>query len=494
MLNAPVCHQRTFRRPNAVGLAAAILAAVIVLGLPACCNTQGGGNDNHNASQNNSDNTGNQNENAGDGGVGTIALDARLRPERISSGATTVGFAWADDSSSVDVTVRSGDTTYTYAVDVDFSDPALHEALDQVTEETGEDVSALHTWIEDHPGEVAAVMSGEQSAPWLHAHVLQQTSADAEVEEHLYRMTMRALALTRTVYELYVAWQHSTDLPQFVDLQREAWEAARDERLEFLDEFRTQLEECTRCTSGCAVDCAGRILFACCFYALGAPICTDLDERACAEAGGAPHAGATCDEYECESGVGACCLTLQVGDAGSPCIDADATFCANLGGQFTAGLTCAEAPPCAGACHTLYDTAEGQDCCDCRVTSLDDCRGDPNFNFFNSGFACPGACYTGEGETAFCAQMQEEECIAIGGIFFHESLCRGSCFYSSGDACTCADLTERECQALDGSMIYDANCLGACYHAEGDRDVCTQTTCGACDSLLGLYRAGHPCE
>ncbi len=96
-------------------------------------------------------------------GVVQTKTDACLRPVTILSPDAVLTLSWSGDASHFDLTIEGK----TFPVDIDFSDSALLEAISAYEAETGQDLSAMRTWIAQNPGLVSAVARCEKPPPGI---------------------------------------------------------------------------------------------------------------------------------------------------------------------------------------------------------------------------------------------------------------------------------------------------------------------------------------
>jgi hypothetical protein len=96
-----------------------------------------------------------------------MTIDERFRPTEIVTDTETVTYNWSSDSTSVEITVDQGGSTTTATVSVDLSDAGLIALASTAGSQTGQDVTFLIEWINNNPGQIAAIAQGTEAPPDL---------------------------------------------------------------------------------------------------------------------------------------------------------------------------------------------------------------------------------------------------------------------------------------------------------------------------------------
>ncbi len=265
-------------------------------------------------------------------GVVQARLDDRLRPWKIVGPQAAAELEWSDDATQVTFTVVGEQDGVTLDVSVDFSDAALLEAIDEAEADSGEDLSALTTYVIDHPGEIQSLVSGQLESSSRTARraepapkpdiIRYQPLPDPEVERHLARLSRAsnicwrtALSLKRT-YELRFPGGTSNAAARVLEqLNHHFVDLARSLHRQYTE----QLIECGECTELCEVRCTPPGAFdtgACCLYSGEESVCDVLSQEECearVRDGEADSARFTpnqsCLEVECQ--VGVCCIDVD---------------------------------------------------------------------------------------------------------------------------------------------------------------------------------------
>ncbi|MBI4718010.1 MAG: hypothetical protein HY763_09420 [Planctomycetes bacterium] len=467
-----------------------VVLALAGVGLcTAACNTGGGTRD----VATGENRIGGDEETTGDGASAPFetVVDERGLVTTITRGGRQLRLAWSAEGSSADVTFENDGTTTEFSITVGFEDEALLEAFAFIEQELGTDLTDLREWVSTNPGAVAAGVADASQTTARRAQIAKLGSrlqADLPgVEEHLDGLRSNLAKLAQVVYRLGLTSLQASQEPEEVQSEyRQAFELARDQWQDAREEQQLQERECALCTLACEADCATPNQGSCCRYAAGRSQCLPADAKSCSDDGGFFFEGLSCGDVQCPE-AGACCTSID-------CLDTNGTVCDLIGGKFDEGESCLDAPCDPGACYTLYQTSLGDACCDCRTATDNECRALSNFHFFVRNEECPGACYVGEGDGAYCYEDSESECLRNeGAAFFHESVCAGICVYESG--CTAADT--RQCDELEGDMYYHVDsCVGSCdyYDLNALEDRCVGTGGPAeCDALGGGFFLGEAC-
>lgn len=439
-------------------------------------------------------------------GVAEMTVDQRLRPARIVGAGVSVGFTWSSDSTSMELVLEGSPPSDALCATADISDAAMLALLDLVESQDGRDVSLFREWILANPGLFLAIARGEVAAPAPPA-ARYSSGSTAKVGRRMQQegIDESEMGKYRRYWIIRQGWLQIADynLDQirasygFSDLDpgiQKMVVSTADLVLTSLNEasrtLDAQLRDChSPCTSECVVRCEGARSGACCTY-FGAIVgCLDgVDQKACTDENGEFHEGVTCDTLECNA-AGACCTTID-------CVDTTEAICTALGGKFMVDTNCEEAECPDGACYTFHPTRRfGDACCDCRQASDEECRADPHFYFFVRAEQCPGACYVGSGNDAYCyEETSETDCESLGGVFFHESACAGICRYDDD----CGQMDRWECDDLDGDLYYAVDtCTGACYYEDPNtfQDRCEQMPDEeSCYARDGFFYFGELCD
>ena len=100
-----------------------------------------------------------------------VEVDARMRPVKIVGLGETVDIVWNSSSTSITFTITrdSDGATTTATTAIDLSDTALLALVTASEIATGRDLSNLRTWIQNNPGYVQALATGQKTGSFLKA-------------------------------------------------------------------------------------------------------------------------------------------------------------------------------------------------------------------------------------------------------------------------------------------------------------------------------------
>jgi hypothetical protein len=110
----------------------------------------------------------------------SATVDEHGRLTSIAGFDETITMVWANDASTVEVTVtESNGMTTTETAAIDFSDSGLLAAAASYEAATGADLTNLRDWLAANPGRVEAVLTGQEAPPALTFEYTAAASASA---------------------------------------------------------------------------------------------------------------------------------------------------------------------------------------------------------------------------------------------------------------------------------------------------------------------------
>ena len=270
-------------------------------------------------------------------GVVQTKTDTCLRPVTILSPEAVLTLSWSSDASHFDLTIEGK----TLPVDIDFSDSALLEAISAYEAETGQDLSAMRTWIVQNPGLVSAVARCERPPPgitsismrsWTHPQDFpaepEMNIEDRRIDNYLDRLNYAQCF----AFEIWIRFKNTHTSSEW-DLVDEVLLSNWADLKRFADEERMN---CNPCRSSCHIPCVAGL--GACYPNFPNPPCHYMSGPDCI----ALYPGARFDVgVECP---GACYLTTR---AGTCCVWILKKTCDEIpwrGGDVTTifipGLTC----------------------------------------------------------------------------------------------------------------------------------------------------------
>jgi hypothetical protein len=274
-------------------------------------------------------------------GVVQSMMDERLRPAKIVAPGGMITFTWSEDARRLDLLVESSGEVQTFKLDIDLSDAALLASLTTDEVETGQDLSALRTWIAENPGQVQAVAGDEQPPPRV-----EPTPGSSLLIGNIFLAGAKIFKVQDPppddatsyvwviMYLYFVAEKTLSDFrtqhPEEIGLMGAEYILVLQKNA-LLDLFRNQTENCLNaCTSSCNVNCmSGGGEEGACFtdFPQISP-CYNITARDCATLdGGVFYTGQTCPGacWISAGGLSACqetdeetCRLIPERSAGNP--------------------------------------------------------------------------------------------------------------------------------------------------------------------------------
>jgi len=207
-------------------------------------------------------------------GVVQSSVDERLRPAKIVAPDGTITFVWSEDASRVDLIVEAAGESKTFTLKIDLSDAALLAALDAAEAETGQDLSALRTWIAENPGRVLAVARGEQpphrlaptpgaflpAGKFLLAIAKNPAVQDqqTDVDDYLDSLDFNIAFALRAYYDFIEHYPRLDPLDPGAESREITRNILSNNWYVAVSHARDQVDNCEKlCTSACAIDCGG---------------------------------------------------------------------------------------------------------------------------------------------------------------------------------------------------------------------------------------------
>ena len=231
-------------------------------------------------------------------GVVQTRVDNRLRLVQILAPNGRVLLVWSDDASHVELTAQVNGESSTWAFEVDLGDSALLKALDGAEAATGQDLTALRTWVRDNPGRVLAVARGEQPPPLRLPDATSSLPRYARLasiplfQDQLPHVRVYLDALVLQAGVTWTAW-NNFDLAHPEPGAAVARNLLLDTTNEVDSIVNEELRTCSPCSVFCHIDCgAGE---GACFTHDPDPLpCYENLEQDCGAIGGVFYLGQEC--------------------------------------------------------------------------------------------------------------------------------------------------------------------------------------------------------
>lgn len=263
-------------------------------------------------------------------GLLQLKIDERLRPIEVVGPEVCAQIAWSDDSTIASVAIEGDGQAFTVQEHADFSDEATLEAIADIEEEIGVELTELRTWITENPGRTLATARGEEDAAQppddikvaviSKPHHQLQSNIDPNVRRHLDMIADASAKAINTAFVFFSALRNAeaTGQQALVPMLTALVNHFVDLRNSLLEYQREQQDACVACLPACLVRCGLLETGACCYLEGGETRCEDnITQDDCnARNDGIFHSGLACTVGVTDVCLSACCITTEAPGVG----------------------------------------------------------------------------------------------------------------------------------------------------------------------------------